>query len=260
MRTVRNGNWGEIMTLNWVDRELNSIEAFENFWYTGRKAIQFIYPTIANTNTASLIYFSDFLHAKSSESHSCWHPLGACTAWSMCNDALGLQQPSDCVALSHAPSYQTHGMAALQNSSSPYCLFLVKQSVEKMILSDQPNRSPCPSPLYYPLHKAMGGKETWRHGNKACRASSILKKFFWGADRTCERTHTHTQTRMNRQALPSELDRSKGEKGKERNKETKASMNEWTATQQQASLEGEKTHLCRIYSKTRIQRNILKSC
>lgn len=86
----------------------------------------------------------------------------------------------------------------------------------------------------------MGGKETWRHGNKACRASSILKKFFWGADRTCERTHTHTQTRMNRQALPSELDRSKGEKGKERNKETKASVNEWTATQQQASLEGEK--------------------
>lgn len=40
------------------------------------------------------------------------------------------------------------------------------------------------------------------------------------------REHTHTQTRMNKQALPSELDRSKGEKGKERNKETKASMNE----------------------------------
>lgn len=75
------------MSLNSVDRVLNNTEAFENVWHTGRKAIQFIYQAITNSNTVSLIYFSDFLHAKSSQSHSCWHPLGACTAWSVCNDA-----------------------------------------------------------------------------------------------------------------------------------------------------------------------------
>lgn len=113
------------MSLNSVDRVLNNTEAFENVWHTGRKAIQFIYQAITNSNTVSLIYFSDFLHAKSSQSHSCWHPLGACTAWSVCNDAVGLQQQSDCMALNDAVSHPAHGMAALQNSS-PYCLFLVK--------------------------------------------------------------------------------------------------------------------------------------
>lgn len=174
---------------------------------------------------------SDLLHwlsAKSSEGHSfCWHLLNACPAWKIFSNSLGLPTHTSerflvtCGATT--PSYDGWFVKLL------FCLVLILcQTVCRKKLSawQDPFYTGHLPLLPFIIHLTRLWEEREElHGNTK---PAVHLPFFRGFSEIVARPIMceHMQTRM-KQSKPYLLNLiDLGEKGKERNKETKASMNE----------------------------------